>query len=522
MFAQLGQFEAMERARMWWNRISGWLLYRIAYGYVDVDSVVKMLQKLKDLLKLTDIEMSAYLTIVEAIYHIISKERIPTPWQMATLAEYMSVPDDLIVKSIVAYNVDETYREFLYRYVKLRPIKPDYRELIIDAIRALRARKITKDVFDQIIERARDYGFTEPEIAILKMRGEFLSMVYEDVASRSVRVPTPWQLATLAEYMSIPQSLVAKSIAEYGLDGDFAEFVARYIAVKPLKADYRQVITSALRALRYGAITRDVFDGILKNALNYGFTEPEIALIQMRTELDLAVDSAREYVPTPTMLATMAEILPEVRNYIKEVFETRRVKGVWAELWTKYIYLRPVFDDVRRWLNAVVAMVERHILPMDALSDVLKALSTYGYEPLEQEIITRTVLSNRARHAWNELLGTARNLATMSRYSDTAADMAWTRVSKIVDALPVDSQTKDLIKTMWKQYITHYQNYPEIRAYVTELVTSYAYGVIDDATFERELQYLKQLGVPEMTLALIRRRAQLRRLRTIATRRSRQ
>jgi len=210
-----------------------------------------------------------------------------------------------------------------------------------------------------------------------------------------------------------------------------------------------------------------------------------------------------------------------VRDYIAEVFRARRISGDWAELWAKYIYLRPVVDEVRRWLGAIIALVERNILPVDALRDVLNVLSTYGYEQLEQEIITRTVLSNRARRAWNELLGTARNLATMSRYSDTAADMAWTRVVKIVDALPVDNATKDLIKTMWKQYITHYQNYPEIRSYVTELVTSYAYGVIDDITFEKELQYLKQLGVPEMTLALIRRRAQLRRLRIASTRRQR-
>ncbi len=521
MFEQLGRFEAMERARVWWNRVSGWLLYRIAYGYVDVDKVVRMLHKLKDLLKLADIEMEAYLTIVDAIYDIVGKERIPTPWQMARLAEFMMVPDRLVWKSIDAYKVDEEYRDFLYRYVKLRPIKLDYRELIIDAIRALRARRITKEVLDQIVERARDFGFTEPEIAILKMRGEFLSMVYEDVASKSVRVPTPWQLATLAEYMSIPPSLIEKSINEYGLDRDFAEFVARYIAVRPLKADYRQVITSALRALRYGAIARDVFDNILRNALNYGFTEPEIVLLQMRAELDLAVDAAREYVPTPSMLATMAEVLPEVRDYIAQVFEMRRIRGVWAELWAKYIYLRPVIDEVRRWLNAIVALVERNILPMDALSDVLNVLSTYGYEPLEREIITHAVLSNRARQAWSELLGTARSLATMSRYSDVAADMAWTRVTKIVDALPVDNQTKDLIKAMWKQHIIHYQNYPEIRAYVTELVTSYANGVIDDATFERELQYLKQLGVPETSLALIRRRARLRRARIASTRRQR-
>jgi hypothetical protein len=521
MFAQLGVFEAMERARMWWNRVSGWLLYRIAYGHVDVDRVVQMLQKLKDLLKLSDIEMNAYLTIVSAIYEIVGKERIPTPWQMATLAEYMMVPDDLVAKSIVAYNVDEAYRDFLYRYVKLRPIKLDYKELIIDAIRALRAGRITKEVFDQIVERARDYGFTEPEIAILKMRGEFLSMIYENIESRSVRVPTPWQLATLAEYMPIPQQLIAKSIAEYGLDSEFAELAARYIAVRPLKGDYRQVIASALRALRYGAISRDAFEGILRNALNYGFTEPEIALIQLRSELELAVDSAREYVPTPSMLAAMAEHLPEVRNYMRQVFESRRVRGVWAELWAKYIYIKPVADEVRRWLGAVVVLVERNILPADALKDVLNVLSTYGYEQLEREIITRTVLSNRARHAWNELLGTARSLAAMSRYSDVAADMAWTRVAKIVDALPVDNATKDLIKTMWKQYIVHYQNYPEIRSYASELVASYAYGVIDDQTLERELQYLKQLGVPEMTIALIRRRAKLRRLRVESSRRRR-
>jgi len=521
MFAQLGKFEAMERARMWWNRVSGWLLYRIAQGYVDVDRVVQMLQKLKDLLKLTDIEMSAYVAIVNAIYDIVGKERIPTPWQMATLAEYMSVPDDLIQRSISAYNVDEQYRDFLYRYVMLRPIKQDYRELVIDAIRALRAGKIGKEVYEQIVANARNFGFTEREVQILLMRGEFLAMLHENVETKHARVPTPWQMATLAEYMAIPQSLVAKSIAEYALDSDFAEFVARYIAVKPLKSDYRQVIASALRALRYGAINRDVFDNILKNALNYGFTEPELALIQMRAELDLAVDSAKEYVPTPTMLATMAEVLPEARDYVADVFRARRISGVWAELWARYIYLRPLADEVRRWLNAVVALVERNILPMDALEDVLNILSTYGYEPLEHEIIKRTVLSSRARYAWNELLGTARNLAAMSRYSDVAADLAWTRVAKIIDVLPVDSQTKDLIKTMWKQYITHHQNYAEIRTYVTELVTAYGYGVIDDATFEKELQYLKQLGVPEMTLALIRRRAQLRRLRVASTRRQR-
>jgi hypothetical protein len=61
-----------------------------------------------------------------------------------------------------------------------------------------------------------------------------------------------------------------------------------------------------------------------------------------------------------------------------------------------------------------------------------------------------------------------------------------------------------------------YQAYPEIRSYMTELINAYADGVLDDRGLDAELDYLRKIGVPELRLALVRRTAQLRRVRRLA------
>jgi hypothetical protein len=104
----------------------------------------------------------------------------------------------------------------------------------------------------------------------------------------------------------------------------------------------------------------------------------------------------------------------------------------------------------------------------------------------------------------------------MSRYTDKAADWAYSRAVKLIDALPVDNATKELLKQMWKEYIMSYQAYPEIRSYMTELINAYADGVIDDKGLEDEFNYLRKIGVPELRLALVKRTAQLRRARRVA------
>jgi hypothetical protein len=215
----------------------------------------------------------------------------------------------------------------------------------------------------------------------------------------------------------------------------------------------------------------------------------------------------------------MAEYVPLVKQYAAQALAARRVSGVWAELWMRYVHARTLADDLRAWARAALALVERLIADGRLLGAVLDSLKAVGYEDPELSLLRQATAMNMARRAWEELLGRVGELSRMSRYAPAAADLAWRRLETVINALPVDDATKSLIRAMWRQFLTHYQNYLEIRAYANELVNAHAYGVIGDAELDAELQRLRELGVPDVTLALIRRRAQLRRLRVAVRRR---
>jgi len=322
--------EAKERIRVWWSRVSGWLLYRIAYGWVTEAEISALIDTIKKYIPLFKVEEEAYKEIAKAILGIVRREAIPSPSQLATFAEYMVLPATIIAKVLKEHNVPEEY----------------------------------------------------------------------------------WPLWIT------------------------------YISVKPIKSDYKAVITTALRALRYNAITYDQWKAILENATRLGFTPTEVDLLQLRADLELAIENAREYVPTPSQLAMLAEYIPEVRDYIAQVFEARRVKGVWAEMWAKYIYLRPTIDEVRRWANAMFDLAEYFIVDVSQLEQVFKILKTYGYEDLEITIIQKTIDATRVRRAFLDVLGAPRTIVGMARYAEKATDLAVSRAFKMIDALPVDDKPR--------------------------------------------------------------------------------
>jgi hypothetical protein len=432
----------------------------------------------------------------------------PTLLTLISIAEY--VPE--ATKLLEYYKVDPVFRPVVERYALVKPLADEVRVLVSALYRAKRYVAVPKELEERALSVARQLGVTDAELAIRDLALELQVLVDEARAW----VPSPTTLATLAEYVVLPRELVESALRARRIPEEWMSVWLQYIAARPLKPDYRAVVSTAIRALRYRAIAEELWKRILEDAKRYGFTDPEIALIQLRAELELAIEEAREYVPTPSALATMAEYLPEVRGYIKEVFEARRVRGVWAEVWTKYIYLRPVFDEVRRWASAMFTLAEYLIIDIKQLDPVFSILKTYGWEDLEVAIATRTILAEQARRAFNAVLGAPRTITGMARYTDKAADWAYSRAVKLVDALPVDDATKRLLKEMWREYIMSYQAYPEIRSYMTELINAYADGVLDDRGLDAELDYLRKLGVPELRLALVKRTAMLRRVRRLA------
>jgi phage-related protein len=505
--------EARRWVRLFATRMMGWVFYRISYGWVQPDEY-KALTTMLLARGWISIEEKEFLdTVADWVYRIAVKETAPTPSQLATFAEYIVLDESIVKKVLSHYNVPRDYWDLWERYIAVKPVKSDFKQLINVALRALRYGVLSKEEWKKILDKARSYGFTEVEISLIERRSEL------ELAIESAReyVPTPTVLATLSEYLTLPASLIQQALKARRIPEEWVNIWLQYIAVKPVKSDFKQLINVALRALRYGVLSKEEWGKILSDAVEYGFTDVELSLIQRRADLELAIESAREYVPTPAQLATMAEYLPDVRKYVSQVLEARRVKGVWVELWMKYIYTRAIYSDVARWANSMFRLAEYLIIDVKQLDSVFKVLSTYGWESLEIDIATKTVLAEQVRIAFNYVVGSPRNLAGMARYTDKAADWAYSRASKLVDALPVDDATKKVLKEMWKEYITSYQANPEISRYVTELITSYAYGIIDDKGLDQELNYLRGLGVPELRLALIKRTAMLRRARRLAT-----
>jgi len=505
--------EARRWVRTFATRMMGWVFYRISYGWVQPGEY-KALTTMLLARGWISIEEKEFLdTVADWIYRIAVKESVPTPSQLATFAEYMILGEGVVEKVLSHYNVPRDYWDLWKSYIAVKPVKSDFKSLISVALRALRYGVLSKDEWNRILDEARSFGFTEVEISLIERRSEL------ELAIESARewVPSPTVLATLSEYLTLPVALVSQALKARRVPEEWVNVWLQYIAVRPVKSDYRQLISVALRALRYGVLSKDEWNRILDDAVKYGFTDVELSLIQRRADLELAIESAREYVPTPAQLATMAEYLPDVKNYISQVLEARRVKGVWVELWTRYIYLRAVYNDITRWANSMFRLAEYLIIDVKQLDSVFKVLSTYGWESIEIDLATKTVLAEQVRIAFNYVVGSPRNLAGMARYTDKAADWAYSRASKLIDALPVDDATRKVLKEMWKEYITSYQANPEISRYVTELITSYAYGILDDRGLNQELNYLRSLGVPELRLALIKRTAMLRRARRLAT-----
>ena len=228
--------------------------------------------------------------------------------------------------------------------------------------------------------------------------------------------------------------------------------------------------------------------------------------------------ASREYIPTPSQLASIAEIIPAARRYIGKVFEERQVPREWWPLWTQYIVLKPFIDEVKKMVTRLTNLYEYFAIKEDDLRKALEKLKPFGYEDLEIDMIVYNAKLDATLRAYRELIGTPRELLVMAEYSPSARSVALGQVYKMIDALPVDPQTKEFIKKMWEEFIRIKPVHDEVKRYITELISDYAAGVIDDNTLKQELEQLKQWGLDDYEIQFYIWLAKRRRIRYEARR----
>ena len=400
--------EMINRLRYWLARIVAWAIYRLAYGYVTKEDLTKILNVVKTKAKLMDYEVDAIMSIAELLIGIAKREYIPTPYQLATIAEY--VPE---------------------------------------------ATKLINEVFEK--------------------RG----------------VPPEWR-----------------------------EIWRKFIEIRPLADEVRMLRTAVITAYARGLLSEEEFVKFLNELRQFGYTDRELQLLKTIAQLRRKYYESRLEIPTISQLAQLVEYVPEVLKVVDEVIKIMGISSKWAQIWKKYVISRSVASELRHLITRIEYLFSYGIIDLKTLQDIMNRLASYGLNELELKFELEYCLYYRLQRIMVQTIPSPIALTGYYRYVDAALDLMKFKLAKLLDInvlkqyMP-ESEAKKLIDQLTKFFETLARNkavYPDLRGYIYDLIRAYEYGVIDETTLQRELNDLKQFGLKDDNIKLIIRRAKLRRL----------
>ena len=386
-------------------------------------------------------------------------------------------------------NVPVMYLPAERKLLELRALIDRYLRIFRDALHDL------ERAYAEYIIEAGDVGVKMAGV-VAAINGPF-GKATEDVVGRSLK------FAVDAEYVSA-------ALAAWSLARDI-------YTVRRIRSWVYRVLAWVIYRLGYGWVTLEDAKELARTFADVARLPPEeeeaIYKIMERMVGIARREYAREYIPTPSMVASMAEYVPAVRAYLEEVFEARNVPAEWRPVWRRYVYVRPLVDEVRAVVSSTRRLYEYFMINVDMWKKFLSALGPWGYEDAEIKLMQDRANLDRWYRAYRELVGSPRQLVTMAEYVPAARRLALAEVKKRIDALPIPEDAKRFLYQMWEDYIRIRPVYDEVRREVTELINDYAQGVIDDAYLDWALNELKKWGLDDYEIDAVKFIAFMRRQR---------
>jgi len=442
---------------------------------------------------------------------IQSKEYLPTPTMLATLSEYLTLPTDLIKQTLEKRRVPEEWMGIWLTYVRTRPIKADAKALLSTYVRAFRYRVVTKDQVDAFVKTLQNYGFSSQEIQFIS---EAVNLE-ERILEAKEYVPTPTMLATMSEYIAISDDLIKSVFVARRIPEEWQPIWYQYIKIRPIVNDVRSLLTTYRRALLYIEIPEEIKGQVEELAKIIGFTEQEWSILQLRVQLEELIQNSREYIPTPYTLATLCEYIPEARQFFDEVVEARRIPREWIPVWARYVDIRPIISEVRKMISRAEDLYTYFMIDEETYKKVLEEMKDLGYTDKEIELMLTSTRYERYYRAWRELIGDVDRMTTLADYSPEARSFALGQLYKMIDALPIDEETKAVLKKMWEQFIRIKPVKSEVTSYIRDLVNLYVEGLLSDIAFSQELEALREWGLDDYEIQFWKAIAGARRARKL-------
>ena len=324
----------------------------------------------------------------------------------------------------------------------------------------------------------------------------------------------------MSKVMGIRPEQVPKIIIDetyYKAYAKVLEFYRFYDAVSRLRYWFNRLLWNIFYQLSRGYIevgeAQSIISEIAKRAFLTKYEEESLKWLAVKFVEYGKRELVREYIPTPVMMITMLEYVPEAWSYFKEVLERRRVPAHWIKVWELYANRRVVYDEIRHLLTRYERLFEVGGMNIKKMDDMFKELSVLGFTEPEIKLRRRAFLIYRHIYVLTRIVPSATALTNYYRYSSLAKNLLDIVLKNVVDEAPIERGLKEAIKKFFSQMIINRAVYTDMRGYIYELISAYAEGVINDAQLMSELNYLKKYGLKDQNIELIVRRAKLRRAR---------
>jgi len=446
------------------------------YGFTDKE--IELIRKSIDLEE----------QIIEA--RLNKQEYVPTLSTIATMLEYVSIPADQIQKVFEARNVPEEWQDIWNQYYSIRPIADDVRVLTDAYYRAKRYQIPLNEIEKQVTDILKASGMTDQELNIRNLATQIQTTIDEYLENRREYIPTPSMLATLAEYVVITEDHMNKVYTARNVPQEWRDVWTQYINARPIADDVKALLSAYRRTSLYIAIPDDITKKVMDYAKIIGFTDRELAILELRNQLEEMLieykESRREYIPTPSTLATLAEYVVISQDHITKVFNARNVPQEWQEVWKRYITARPLADDIK----ALISTYRRALLYVSVPDDITNKVKDYAkiinFGDTEFAILDlRNQLEEMILQS-REYIPTPASLATIVEIIPEARAFFY----DVVKARRIPKQWQ----AVWAKYIDYKPIIDEVKKMLSRVESLYEYFAIDEATYKKVLNSVKYLG----------------------------
>ena len=278
-----------------------------------------------------------------------------------TLDELLS---GLVIASFKVSYYDMVARDWRTRWFNL-PVAylPAERRLL--TLRSLidRYHRLYKDILRDVERAYREYIIEDTEEGISAME-------------KLVEMINPY-------FRALSKAITGKEIV-LSVDEDYvkacleAQFVEREIfTVRRVRYWFSRIMGWLIYRLAYAYVTVEDVERILDVTKKIAkLTDPEVEAL--KTIMSLMTEIAgREYIPTPSMLATISEIVPKARAFFGDVVRARRVPARWVPIWAEYVAIKPVVDEVKSVLSSTERLYEYFIITDEDVNRLMEAKAVW-------------------------------------------------------------------------------------------------------------------------------------------------